>query len=181
MKRLHKIMISGSAYLEQTLELVMKNLAAAINQTRDYKPSLTPEDVRSLWWNKKEKGLRSRVQRLARRKRGQWAALVKFYFEDIFIPHKRHKKRSRTRQDVDVEEDVSDPGGSDESDEGLTRSERFKEGMKYLIDRSSLPNGTSALSLSTRRRPAVTHKSRFVLFALMIPNQSLIELTLGTS
>ncbi len=155
MNRVKKLMLSKSAYLEEIpIGVFSSEMALAINSTRIYKPDLTANDLRSVWKQKCEDSLRTKIQSLARRKRGQWAAFVKHYFERLFLPHTPLSKRNKSRRAEDETELNEGDGQDDEISDDLvsTRLERFETGMKFKIDRTTLPNDTCCISLTKTRQ-----------------------------
>ena len=168
MKKIHKVMVTKSLYLEQVpVTELMEELCAAINATRLYKPIIPARDLLTMWAIKADDGLRARIQYLARRKRGQWAHIIKTQFAHLFLPSVRQKKTKskQVKGRQTSEEFTEDIDGSDTG--ALNRTERFNVGMKYLIDRSIASNGTSVLSLSKKRRRYIM-RLLFCTYELMI-------------
>jgi hypothetical protein len=154
MNRVKKLMLNKSAYLEEIpIDIFSSEMALAINSTRIYKPDITCKDLRAVWKQKCDDSLRTKIQSLARRKRGQWAAFVKIFFERLFLPHTPLPKKSKTRRVDDEHECQEDDGEEDEASDDYisTRLERFETGMKMKIDRTTLPNDTCCLALSKTR------------------------------
>ena len=153
MKRLHRTMIHKSSYLEIVpLGELMEDLCGAINSTRQFKPNIDVPALTSLWNMKTYDGLRNRVQYLVRRKRGQWAALIKKEFIHLFLPTLDLKGFGQRANDLEThDDDIIDCDSS-----SLSRDERFQIGLGFMIDRVRASNGTSTLRLSKTPRCVVS-------------------------
>ena len=81
-------MTNRTAYLEQVAPILMNELTTVINSTGQYKPTIKPSHLTSVWsLPSPDDGLRTRIQYLARRKRGAWAFASKTAFEELFLPN----------------------------------------------------------------------------------------------
>ena len=152
MKRLSKTMIHRAMYIEdmQLLEF-LEEISAAINITT--KSPVTAGGLLTVWKQKGPDSLRTKLQSLARRKRGQWASFAKSYLDATFLPHQPlpvKKSKGRKGDDDDDDEDGCVEDDSIMSSAG--RLERFETGLLYQINRSTLPNGACCLSVSTTKR-----------------------------
>ena len=157
MKRLHRIMLHKSPYLENVpLPEIMEDLCSAINGTKQFKPVIQASALTTLWNMKQYDGFRNRVQFLIRRKRGQWAALIKKEFIDLFLPSVEVKQRKRKRDDFIeiVDDEIFDCDSS-----ALSREERFNIGVGFMIDRVRSVNGTVTLRVNNTPRFARPHVS----------------------
>jgi hypothetical protein len=154
MKCLHKIMLNHGAYLEQVpLPTLMLELSIAINACKQFKPRIDADSLHTLWSTKSFPGFRNRIQYLVRRKRGQWAAIIKKEFTKLFLPSVTVKSRPSKRMDLELELiDVDDEDDVYEDSNSLSREETFRIGLLFMTDRVRSPNGSNQLRLSSTAR-----------------------------
>ena len=167
MKRLSKIMINRSMYIED-MHLIefMEEMSTAINTTA--KMPVTANGLMSVWKQKGPDSLRTKLQSLARRKRGQWASIAKSYLELTFLPHQPlpiKKTKGRKGEDEDDDEGCAD---DDSMLSSAMRVERFEAGLVYQIVRSTLPNGACCLSVSKSNKRTSDRCVHYHTFPLYI-------------
>jgi hypothetical protein len=168
MKRMSRLMMTKSIYIEDMpISAFIDEMATAINTSS--KHHVTPAGLNSVWKQKSDNSMRTKLQGLSRRKRGQWAAFAKFYFDLTFLPLlPLPVKKSKSNKDEDAE-DAADVG-EDNTLSSAVRLERFEAGTNFTINRTSLPNGTCCLSVTSTRRPVeryATHRV-FMLSCLLL-------------
>ena len=156
MKKLVRLMSTRAVYIEDMqLSLFIDEITVAINAA--FKHQVTSNGIMSVWKQKGDDGLRVKLQSLSRRKRGQWAAFAKHYFDLTFLPHiPIVSKKSKSSKDDDDDFDM----GDDNLLSCAVRLERFGAGLKSKISRTALPNGACCLAVTTGRRTLdkyVTH------------------------
>jgi hypothetical protein len=141
-------------YIEDMpLPAFIDELTGAI--TSASKIPVTSSGILSVWNNKGEDSLRVKIQGLCRRKRGQWALFVKYFYDLMFLPHTpvmNKKLKSRKGEDADeMDDDIGAP--EDENTSSAARLDSFEKGLVYQISRTTLPNGTCCLAVTSTKRP----------------------------
>lgn len=152
-------MLNHGAYLEQVpIQALMHDLSVAINATKQYKPRVDADSLQNLWCMKSFDGFRNRIQYLVRRKRGQWAAIIKKEFTKLFLPSVPIKPRPSKRVDTDMELIDVDDDDEDvyEESSALSREETFRIGLLFMTDRVRSANGTNQLRLNSTARYVAT-------------------------
>ncbi len=145
--------MTNATYIEDmSMPRFMEEMSAAINTSA--KHTINPQELQAVWSQKYDDSLRSKIMSLARRKRGQWAAFAKHYFEIIFLPNVVvQSKKAKAHKG---EDDDDEPGDNQLGDEHVlssaVRMDRFEDGLRYTISRSTLPNGTCCLAVTDTRR-----------------------------
>jgi hypothetical protein len=151
MKRMSRLMTTKSIYIEDMpLHVFIDDMTIAINTSS--KHHVTSSGLMSVWKQKSDDSLRSKLHGLSRRKRGQWAAFAKHYFDLTFLPLlPLAVKKSKGVKDDDADDhDACD----DNTLTSAVRLERFEAGTNFMINRTNLPNGTCCLSVTSSRRSA---------------------------